>query len=225
MNQRGIIRNSGLERYTFRANLDFKLAEKFKIGARINTSFVKNDNDLVDLWSARQALTTFPVYKEDGSYWDENYITGGPFNNPEALLNLQTDHTYINNLLGNFYLEIEPIEGVIIRSTIGPQLNWRKQNVFESGSIPSRANAQRGGLGRINNSFNTQLLQENTITFSKEFNKNHRLDLLGGFTWQTSRTEGFMAQTDGLPNDGVSFDVLQLGNPETFIINLSSINN
>lgn len=221
MNQRGIIRNSGLERYTFRANLDFKLAEKLKIGARINTSFVKNDNDLVDLWSARQALTTFPVYKEDGSYWDENYITGGPFNNPEALLNLQTDHTYINNLLGNFYLEIEPIEGVIIRSTIGPQLNWRKQNVFESGSLPSRANAQRGGLGRINNSFNTQLLQENTITFNKEFNENHRLDLLGGFTWQTSRTEGFMAQTDGLPNDGVSFDVLQLGNPETFIINSS----
>jgi TonB-linked SusC/RagA family outer membrane protein len=221
MNQQGIIRNSGIERYTFRANLDFKLADKLRLGTRINTSFVKNDNDLVDLWGARQALTTFPVYKDDGSYWDENYITGGPFNNPEALLNLQTNHTFINNLLGNFYVEYEPIPGLTLRSTIGPQLNWRKQNIFESGSIPSRANAQRGGMGRINNSFNTQILQENTLTYIKEFNDNHRINLLGGFTWQTSRTEGVIAQTDGLPNDGVSFDVLQLGNPETFILNSS----
>lgn len=221
MNQQGIIRNSGLERYTFRANLDFKLGDWIRLGTRLNTSFVKNDNDLVNLWNARLALTTFPVYKEDGSYWDEDYIRGAPFDNPEALLNLQTNHTFINNLLGNFYLELEPIEGVTIRSTIGPQLNWRKQNVFESGSIPSRANAQRGGMGRINNNFNVQILQENTVTYNKEFNESHRLNLLGGFTWQTSRTEGMMAQTDGLPNDGVSFDMLQLGNPETYIMNSS----
>jgi TonB-linked SusC/RagA family outer membrane protein len=221
MNQQGIIRNSGLERYTFRANLDFKLTDKIRLGTRINASYVDTDNDLVNLWAARQALTSFPVYKEDGSYWDENYITGGPFNNPEALLNLQTNRTLVNNLLGNFYLEIEPFKGITIRSTIGPQLNWRKQNIFESGSIPSRAAAQRGGMGQISNNFNSQILQENTITYTKEINQNHRFNLLGGFTWQKSRTEGFMARTDGLPNDGVSFDVLELGNPETFRINSS----
>jgi TonB-linked SusC/RagA family outer membrane protein len=218
MNQQGIIRNSGLERYTFRVNLDFKLTDKIKLGARINTSYVDNDNDLVDLWAARQALTTFPVYKADGSYWDENYILGGPFNNPVALLELKTDQTLVNNLLGNFYIEIEPFKDLTIRSTIGPQLNWRKQNVFESGSIPSRANAQRGGMGRINTNFNSQILQENTITYAREINPNHRLNLLAGFTWQKSRTEAFNAQTDGLPNDGVSFDLLELGTPETFRI-------
>ncbi|WP_439482595.1 SusC/RagA family TonB-linked outer membrane protein [Cyclobacterium plantarum] len=218
MNQRGIIRESGIERYSFRANLDFKLTDNLTLGTRINTSFVKNDNDLVSLWEARRALTTFPVFKEDGTLWDEDYVQGGPFDNPEALLRMQSNQTMINNLLGNFYIEYKPIESITIRSTIGPQLNWRKQNVFESGSVPSRAAAQRGGFGRITNSFNNQILQENTITFDKQLSANHRINVLGGFTWQTSATEGFTAQTDGLPNDGVSFDVLQLGNPETFRI-------
>lgn len=221
MNQRGIIRESGIERYSFRANLDFKLTDNLTLGTRINTSFVKNDNDLVSLWTARRALTTFPVFKEDGSLWDEDYVQGGPFDNPEALLRMQTNNSMTNNLLGNFYIEYKPIESITIRSTIGPQLNWRKQNVFESGNLPSRAAAQRGGFGRISNSFTNQVLQENTITFDKEIAPNHKINILGGFTWQTSRTEGVTAQTDGLPNDGVSFDVLELGNPETFRINSS----
>nr|MBI1229370.1 SusC/RagA family TonB-linked outer membrane protein [Cytophagales bacterium] len=221
MNQRGIIRESGIERYSFRANLDFKLTDKLTFGTRINTSFVKNDNDLVSLWEARRALTTFPVFKEDGSIWDEDYVQGGPFDNPEALLTGQLNQTFTNNLLGNFYIEYKLNEAITLRSTIGPKLNWRKQNVFESGSLPARAAAQRGGFGRISNSFNNQILQENTITFDKQIAPNHRINILGGFTWQTSQTEGFAAQTDGLPNDGVSFDVLQLGTPETFRLSSS----
>ena len=221
MNQRGIIRESGIARYSFRANLDFKLTDKLTFGTRINTSFVENDNDLVSLWNARRALTTFPVFKEDGSIWDEDYVQGGPFDNPEALLTGQLNQTFTNNLLGNFYVEYKLNESITLRSTIGPQLNWRKQNVFQSGSLPSRAAAQRGGFGRITNSFNNQILQENTITFDKQIAPNHKINILGGFTWQTSRTEGFAAQTDGLPNDGVSFDVLQLGTPETFRLSSS----
>ena len=219
LNQRGVIRESGLERYNVRANLDFKLAEWASIGARINTAYRQDDNNLVNLWETRLALTSFPAYKEDGSFWDENYIQGGPFGNPLADLALSTNQTLATNLLGNFYIEIEPLDGLVIRSTIGPQLNWSKQNIFESGRLPSRAAAQIGGRARLVNAFNTQILQENTVTYTKEINENHRFNILGGFTWQKSRTENFSAETDGLPNDGVSFDVLELGNPESFQIN------
>lgn len=223
LNQRGVIRESGLERYNVRANLDFKLAEWAKIGARINTTYRQNDNNLVDLWNARLALTSFPAYKEDGSFWDENYVQGGPFRNPLADLALRTDETLATNLLGNFYIEIEPIEGLIIRSTVGPQLNWSKQNIFDSGRLPFRAATQTGGRARIANTFNTQILQENTVTYNKEINENHRFNILGGFTWQKSSTENFAAETEGLPNDGVSFDVLEVGNPESFTINSNFI--
>jgi TonB-linked SusC/RagA family outer membrane protein len=219
LNQQGIIKNSGFKRYNVRANLDFKLAKWATFGARINTTFTQNDNTLVNLWNARLALTSFPTYQDDGSFWDENYVQGGPFNNPLADLALRADGTFANNLLGNLYIELEPIKGLRIRSTIGPQLNWIKRNIFASGQLPSRAASQSGGYASVFNSFNNQLLQENTISYTKEINPNHRFNVLGGFTWQTSSTENFVAETDGLPNDGVAFDVLELGNPETFRIN------
>ena len=223
LNQRGIIENSGFERYNVRANLDFKLAEWAKFGTRINATYSNSDNNLVNLWNSRLALTSFPAYQEDGSFWDENYIQGGPFGNPLADLALSTNQTIGTNLLGNFYLELEPTEGLVIRSTIGPQLNWGKDNIFDSGRLPTRAASQIGGRARVANNFNVQILQENTITYSKEINKNHRFNVLGGFTWQTSKTETFFAETDGLPNDGVSFDVLEVGNPESFRINSSFV--
>nr|WKN37328.1 TonB-dependent receptor [Tunicatimonas sp. TK19036] len=219
LDQQGIIKNSGIQRYNVRANLDFQLADWAKLGARINTTYTDNDNNLVDLWSARLALTSFPAYKDNGDFWDENYVQGGPFRNPLADLALRTDQSLTTNLLGNFYLEIEPIEGLTIRSTIGPQLNWNKNNIFESGQLPTRAASQIGGRARIANNFNYQILQENTVTYNKEINENHRFNVLGGFTWQKSITENFSAETDGLPNDGVSYDVLEIGNPETFQIN------
>ena len=219
LNQQGVIKNSGFERYNLRANFDFKLADWATFGARINTSFNQNDNNLVNLWEARLALTSFPAYKNDGSFWDENYVQGGPFRNPLADLALSTDGTVGNNFLGNFYIELEPLKGLMIRSTLGPQLNWNKRNQFASGQLPFRAASQLGGYARVFNSFNKQILQENTVSYSKEINKNHRFNIMGGFTWQTSITENFSAETDGLPNDGVSFDLLEMGNPETFRIN------
>ncbi|WKN44665.1 SusC/RagA family TonB-linked outer membrane protein [Tunicatimonas pelagia] len=219
LNQRGIIENSGFSRYNVRTNLDFKLAKWAKLGARVNATYTDTDNSLVNLWNARLALTSFPAFQEDGSFWDENYVQGGPFDNPLASLALNADQEIGTNLLGNFYLEIEPIEGLTIRSTIGPQLNWEKRNVFESSRLPSRAASQIGGRAELRNLFNVEILQENTITYNKEINENHRFNVLGGFTWQTSKTEFFSAFTDGLPNDGVSFDVLEVGNPETFRVN------
>jgi TonB-linked SusC/RagA family outer membrane protein len=219
LKQDGIIKNSGMERYNFRVNLDFQLADWIKFGGRVNTSFRNNDNNLVNLWETRRALTSFPRFKEDGSFWDEDYVQGGPFRNPEADLAYNLDQDLLTNLLGNFYFELEPLEGLVIRSTIGPQLNWGKSNEFQSGRLPGRAAAQAGGRAFIQNSFNVQLLQENTITYRKEINENHRFNLLGGFTWQQSRTENFWASTEGLPNDGVSYDVLEIGTPETFRVN------
>ena len=219
LDQRGIVENSGIRRYNVRTNLDFNLADWARIGTRINATFTDTDNNLVDLWDTRLALTSFPAFRQDNSFWDENYVQGGPFANPLADLALNTDQSIGTNLLGNFYLELEPLEGLVIRSTIGPQLNWGKSNLFASGRLPFRAASQVGGRAELRTLFNVEILQENTITYSKEINENHRFDVLGGFTWQTSKTEFFSAVTEGLPNDGVSFDLLEVGDPETFRVN------
>ncbi|MEM6840848.1 MAG: TonB-dependent receptor [Bacteroidota bacterium] len=217
--QRGIIDNSGLRRYNFRANLDFNLSEKLTFGTRLNVSFNKRDRNLVNLWNTRFALTSFPVFNEDGSFFDDNYVVGGPFDNPLATLAFNTNESFTTNLLGNFYLEFKPIDSLTIRSTLGPQIGWGKNNRFTSGRLPARIVNQQGAGARIANSFNIELLQENTIDYRLELDEGHQIQLLGGFTWQTSSTEVFSAETDGLPNDAASFDILELGNRDSYQIN------
>jgi TonB-linked SusC/RagA family outer membrane protein len=213
--QDGILRNSGIDRYNFRTNLDFKLSDKLKFGARINTTISNTDNDLVNYFHLEESLTTFPRFNEDGSFWDENYVTGGPFSNPDAAIALNMNERKSSNILGNFYFEFEPIENLKIRSTIGPNITWNKHNTFLSGSNPERAAANQGGFAQISNEYSVDILQENTITYSREINEDHRFDVLGGFTWQTTRSEAFTASTQGIPNDAASFDILALGTPET----------
>ena len=216
--QRGIIRETGIRRYNLRTNMDLNISEKLKFGLRLNGSFVKNDNNLVALWGMREVLTAFPIYNEDGSFYDENPVTGGVLRNPEADLQLRTNFTNRTNILSTAYFEYEPVDGLIIKSSIGPQLNWTKQNIFDSGSLPTRANAQQGGRARIVNNYFYNILQENTVSYRTEFNADHKMDVVAGFTWQLERNESFASETAGLTVDALGFDAIELGDPLTYEI-------
>ena len=214
--QQGIIKSTGIKRYNLRTNLDFNLSKNVRAGIRLNGSFTNTNNDKNDLWSMREVLTAFPIYKEDGTYWDENIVTGGVLRNPVADYQLRTDFTYATNLLTSAYVEFNPIPSITVRSTLGPKLNWYKRNEYDPSALPQRASALTGGYGNIGSGFEYDILQENTITWNKEFNPNNRLDLLGGFTWQKGSRETFSAQTQGISIDGISYDDLSLGDPLTY---------
>lgn len=219
LNQEGIVKGTGLERYNIRSNFDYELASYLKFGSRINLSIQNRDNNLINMSSLELALPVFPRFDDQGSFWSENYVAGTPFDNPEARIALNTNENKTTNLLGNFYLEFKPFEGFSIRSTIGPSIVWNKSNIFESGRIPTRAAIGTGGFGRVGTSYKIELLQENTISYNKEIDENNRFDLLAGFTWQTSNTEFLSSSAAGIPNDNASFDILQIGDRESFDIN------
>jgi TonB-linked SusC/RagA family outer membrane protein len=222
--QGGILKGTGIKRYNLRTNLDFNLSKNVRAGIRLNGSFTTENNNKIDLWSMREVLTAFPTYKEDGSYWDVNTVTGGVLRNPVADYELRTDFTNATNLLATAYVEFNPFKNITIRSTIGPKINWSKRNEFDPGTLPQRATAQTGGFGNISSSFEYDILQENTISWNKEFHKDNRLDILGGFTWQKGARESMFAQTQGISIDAISYDDLSLGDPLTYRVG-SGFNN
>lgn len=216
-NQDGIVKNSGIKKYIFRANFDNKISRKIKYGMRTNLSFLRNQNSTTNFWSAISRIyPAAPVYNEDGSFYDVDPIQGGPFNNPVADIELRDDHSFRSNILSTFYLEYKPIKGLLIRSTIGPKISWTKRNIYASGKLPSRAASGQGGFGQIRNYFSYDILNENTISYSKKFNEQHKINLLGGFTWQTSNFEGNTAQAEGFLNDVAQFNDLDSGDPLTY---------
>jgi TonB-dependent starch-binding outer membrane protein SusC len=214
-NQDGLIENSGIQKYTFRSNIDFKLSDKLKAGFRINYSKINQDNGVVGYGGLLNILPTQPVYNDDGSFNGWNEIIGAPFNNPVATAQLDIDETYSNNLLGTVYLEYSPIENLIIRSTFNPEIGSTKRNEFTSSQRPDLTAVNQTGNAKVSGTSVFGWNNENTIQYSKDINEDHSLTLLGGASFQKATVESFSAQAFGITTDATTFNNLSLGTDPT----------
>ncbi|UOY05778.1 TonB-dependent receptor [Muricauda sp. SCSIO 64092] len=215
-NQEGVIRESGIERYQVRINIDANTSKKFSYGTRSNVSFTDRDNALINWRSIFiDANPLIPIRDEDGEYTVISPVNGANFNNPEALFEFNGNRTRRLNALANFYVQYEPIEGLVFRSTIGSNLVYAKQDVFNSAQAPNRNQASV----RVNQSFFVGLLNENTVSYNKKFG-DHSINSVIGFTWQTDRTEATTTGGDGIPNDANGTSSLILADP---LLNTASI--
>jgi TonB-dependent starch-binding outer membrane protein SusC len=213
--QDGLIENSGIQKYTFRSNIDFKLSDKLKAGFRINYSKINQDNGVVGYGGLLNILPTQPVYNDDGSFNGWNEIIGAPFNNPVATAQLDIDETYSNNLLGTVYLEYSPIENLIIRSTFNPEIGSTKRNEFTSSQRPDLTAVNQTGNAKVSGTSVFGWNNENTIQYSKDINEDHSLTLLGGASFQKATVESFSAQAFGITTDATTFNNLSLGTDPT----------
>lgn len=217
--QDGIVRGSGIEKYIFRTNIDVKPSDKFSFGVRLNVTNLKTENNKVNLSNLwLEGLTAKAIYNEDGTFTSRNPVTAGTMRNAEADIQMRIDHQIVNNILGTAYLQYEPFKGLILKSTIGPKINTFKRNRYLPGELPERLETLVGGQAIVNSATGVDILNENTITYSKEINDNHKFDILGGFTWQTYREESFLSQAEGFANDAVTFNNLELGDPTRNVV-------
>ncbi len=207
--QDGLIENSGIQKYIFRSNLDFKLSDKLKAGLRINYSRIKQENGVVGYSGLLSILPTQPIYNDDGSFNGTNEVVGNPFNNPVATSQLDIDETTTSNLLGTVYLEYNPIENLIIRSTFNPDITNSKRNEFTSSQRPDLPTTLSSA--RISSTSSFGWNNENTIQYSGDFGENHSYTLLGGASFQKTTTETALSQAFGFTTDATTFNNLGTG--------------
>lgn len=211
-NQDGLVRASGIEKYIFRANLDLKLSDLFKVGVRLNMSSLRQENPKFSLNGLYLSTTpTRAIYDEDGNFTALDPITDGVSSNYEADILLRENHDQETNLLGNLYVEFTPWKNVVLKSTISPEINDFKQNIFNPGALPNNLIIQNGGNARVNNSLRKSYINENTLTYTADIGDDDRLTVLAGFTLQKTQFESAFASSDGLSNDVTGFNNLAFG--------------
>ncbi len=209
--QEGVIRGSGIERYTLRANMDFNLSKMFNAGLRLNISKYKKENNKVDYSTIVTSVVPIrAVYDDDGSFNAVHPVTGSTQRNPEADIQLRTNHDLVTNLVSNAYVEFTPIEDLVFRSSVGVELNNWKNNQYLPGLLPERAAAGSGGWANIQTNNEQSILNENTVSYSKEFG-DHSLKVLGGFTMQHISNESTSMEAEGFPNDALEYNNLAFG--------------
>ena len=122
----GIVLNTGAQRYNFRANSDFNIGDRLRVGETFNISrnvyerggFVFNAANIVsplmkvynpdnkEGFEGPQIPFEFD-YNNDDTLEVVNNTGGNDKTNPVAAASLTDDFDYVNNILGNVYLEYD----------------------------------------------------------------------------------------------------------------------
>ncbi len=213
---KGIIQNTWFKRYGFRLNLDNDfLGGKATLSNSWAFNRTGNSNVPTDrggpggiIITALGLDPTVPVYDEFGNYnypsYDQRFLT-----NPLAEAVHGYDRDNVNRLFGTTALTYRIAEGLQFRTSLGADFVTADRTTFYNNyTFTGRQNARQ--LERASrNLFN--ILNENILTFDKQFGDKHYLNVTAGYTYQKEVNKYQGSVTRGLPSDDINSVNLQNG--------------
>ena len=215
--QDGIIKRSGLDRYTVRSNVDAQLNSKLKIGVSFTPSYTTENRVNSDgHWAANgvvnAALSLVPflsTYQADGITYNSaaqiaaNYNFSG-VTNPLANITERDDRVDLMRLLGNTYAEYAIYKTLRYRGTIGADLNYQRRNRFQTSAIPlNQLLPPNANNGSAFSSQNVNWVTSHTLNYTLDLGTQHHLEALVGLESQKNNYEEDQVSAINFPNDNV----------------------
>lgn len=188
-NHQGIVKNSGMTRYTAKANIDQKFLNIFKAGLNLTLTRIDNDNTQLGsgkfensgiIRSAIQMGPNIQAYDKETDTYPINPLLGQQ-PNPYSLLN-NTDKGRTDRLLGNIFIEATPLSGLTLRVNAGLDHANIDRKTYQPRSTLNGKNLN--GVAYIYNTANNQYLMEATATYQRTFNDIHNVNLLAGTSYE-----------------------------------------
>ncbi len=189
LNQRGIVIKTGLERYNFRANSDFKKGI-LKIGENFSLAFSGQD-PLADnggrslLLHAIKMAPYLPVYNATnlgGFQGPTSAIDGQDAENPVRIMELNSRKQNSLDLLGNLYGELDLIKGLKFRTNLGLQSQRINNNQFSPTFNDDNlgGNTHQATFATItkNQADYNSFLFTNNLTYNLTLAEKHNFELL-----------------------------------------------
>ncbi|SDR01691.1 SusC/RagA family TonB-linked outer membrane protein [Flagellimonas zhangzhouensis] len=222
-NQEGVMVNSDFKRYSLRANSSFKLNDQLNLGVSVAPTYsidnlpssdgafyATNVNAGIPGGLVTNAMQTWPILpyqNEDGSLPLTAWIPGiSAFPTPNWYRAAKeiTNETKSLRVLGNVFLEYQPIEGLRLKTSINGDFgNSSFFNFSPSTSsttfaalppaIPTSIRRESKYLSWLN---------ENTVTYAKSFG-DHNFELLGGMSFQKYEADNSQLFLSNFPDDRV----------------------
>ena len=215
--QNGVVKQSGMDRYTGRVNLDQKLSKTVRTG--VNLTFSRTNNDDVALgagqneWAsvlvgAAQFNPLLPVKDDKGNYVLNQEAAYLP--NPVSLLEV-TNTTTKERFLATAFLEYNPIKDLTLKANFGIDRNYQKHRVY----MPKTTlyGAKRNGQADIAQYDKSDYLLELTANYTKRFG-DHNITALGGYSFQRFTDERLSAGNRDFLTDGFLYNNLGSGSFE-----------
>jgi TonB-linked SusC/RagA family outer membrane protein len=213
--ERGLIYNDNLKRFTLRANIENKVNRWLTVG--LNTTYIKKDGSgqVANLSSAYYATPYGTWYYDDGLP-TEYVIKEDQIPSNAMRMSLLTDNENIyDGILANFYsiIDLAFIEGLTYRINFSPNNRWvhNFNSVRQDVKIPTVNNTS---ASKSNSGYSDWVL-ENIINYSKKINLNHAIDVTLLYGKNHSEFESTSANSNKLSSDLLSWNNLGLGETMT----------
>ncbi|WP_316633081.1 TonB-dependent receptor [uncultured Flavobacterium sp.] len=224
--QDGILLNSNYLRYQGRANVDYKITNKLKIGVNSNYSYLKQtgldptqttsggsgtSNLMTSVWGSRPYTPN--VNNPEDVFMDPNIDSANDYRvNP--VLNLENTYnvTTTKNIAVNGYLEYLFTKDLKFRTTYGFIENHSdKDEFYNTKTAYGRPGNPNGVNGKMMQNNYNNWLNENTLTWEKQLGAKSKFTALGGFTAQKQRTWSNGRAVNQLLNEDLMFDGFDQG--------------
>ena len=219
--QDGVVRNTGIQKFGGRLNLNQKVGDRFNIGVNLNTS-VSFDDYAVDNSATNEAQgpvyasilydPTEPIFDPNGP-GGYNASTELTVNNPVSLAEGIESKGQTNRTFGNVTMNYEIIEGLFAKLNFGSDRQTVRRDLYNSRS--TFRGAASGGIANVQTLELTNYLAEYTMNYNYDIDDNNRFSVLGGITWQDFSRRFFSGTIQGFPADATGTDNLGLGNTDT----------
>ncbi len=187
----GILKNNGADRYSFRANTEFNLGSKVRFGENLQFTYStqrgftggsggqnvpRDENSILGAFRMNPLI---PVYDEFGGYAGTR---AAGFNNPrnpvaerDGVVNNQNFNT---SAFGNFYVEVDPIESLTLRSSIGGDYGAYNGNNYNRQTYENSENNGSFGYGEYQG-YGYSYTFTNTANYKQSFGANN-ISVLAG---------------------------------------------
>ena len=204
-----------LQRYSLRGTLDQQVSKRIKIGFNtLNTYTVQDDPNLNIL---SNILTGSPL----ASPYDANGLPILYPNTDTALPNPLTYYTEDAHLdrrrrlrsFNSLYGQVNILPGLDYRLNLGLDGRTEQSESFFASNTPARSGGQSSASRSSNIAFN--LLAEHVLTYNRNFNERHDLNLTALYSVQDYRADGFGTTVLNLPTNFQLADNLSAGVPST----------
>lgn len=227
LEDQGVVITDNYQLYTTNLKMDSKLSDKLRFGVSLTPSYSKRRALPTSIHNPMRQSPWLPIYHTEETLQFINRtafpnVGVGDYFNEEHLISMDVDgeggsgrprttgdqnayaqyierehYEYKTNLLGSTYLSYEIMEGLTAKSSFGVTLEQRKRTRYDG--ILHHVNPSNAGYN-LQNRFNTRLISDNTLDYSKTIG-NHELSGLLGATFQRRASENSTVSGNGYTND------------------------
>jgi TonB-linked SusC/RagA family outer membrane protein len=219
-NQQGIMIHNGYKRYSVRANTEFTIKKKIRIGENLQVAYGQRQGNFGNNHEGSQVAQTYraqpiiPVYDIGGNFAGTLGSNLGNASNPVGQLIRNKNNGYKDlRVFGNTYAEVDILKNLTAKTSFGVDATVSAGTYFTPVEVEAAHLTNQNSLSE-NRSYSYAWTWTNSLTYDKTFG-DHHFNVFAGLESIDSYGDFINALRQGYFSNAEDLRYIDAGNPST----------